>query len=310
MVDVPSLMRATVSDHWGQARRGVSQPLRHFATVVLACLVMAGVGMTPARASDGATDAQVDALAEGWRTGKGAAAEGVAGAVMMEYGETLPVLKCKVLNICTVRLRPGEVLTEAPTVGDSVRWSVAVRAGGNGREKVVYVVVKPASTAEPTSMFITTNERAYHIELHRSDTHYTPLLAFTYPEDREAENARRVAAMQVEAERTAREVAQRSISVEGQSIPADELDFDYRLSGKAPFKPARIFNDGARTYIDLPDSYRGELPVFVATGVGGNEIVNYRISGNRFIIDKVVPGGELTIGVGGRAETIRFRRAP
>ena len=282
--------------------------LRRVALAAICSLGLVGSWATPAIASDGATDAQVDALAAGWRNGKGAAAEGVAGAVMMEYGETQPVLKCKVLNICTLRLRPGEVLTEAPTVGDSVRWSVAVRAGGNGREKVVYVVVKPASTAEETSMFITTNERAYHIELHPSDTHYTPLLAFTYPEDREAENARRVAAMQAEAARTERVAAQRAITVDGRSIPADELDFNYRISGKAAFKPARIFNDGARTYVDLPDTYRGELPVFVATGVSGNEIVNYRISGNRFIIDKVVPGGELTIGVGGRADTIRFRR--
>ena len=284
-------------------------PVSFVAFVAVFSLGVTGLWSAPVMASDEATDAQVDALAEGWRTGKGAAAEGVAGAVMMEYGETQPVLKCKVLNICSVRLRPGEVLTEAPTVGDAVRWSVAVRAGGNGRDKVVYIVVKPASTAEETSMFITTNERAYHIELHPSDTHYTPLLAFTYPEDREAENARRVAAMQAEADRTAKVAAQRAIHVDGRSIPADELDFNYRISGKAPFKPARIFNDGARTYVDLPDTYRGELPVFVATGVGGNEIVNYRLSGNRFIIDKVVPGGELTLGVGGRAETIRFRRS-
>jgi type IV secretion system protein VirB9 len=87
------------------------------------------------------------------------------------------------------------------------------------------------------------------------------------------------------------------------------LDFNYRITGKAAFRPARIFNDGARTYVDLPDTYRGELPVFIGIGLGGNEIVNYRISGNRFIIDKVVPRGELTIGVGGRADTIRFRRS-
>ena len=283
---------------------------RHRLLSVCLLVTIATIAVSPARsvASDEGTVATVDGIAEGWRNRKGAAAEGVAGAVMMEYGETQPVLKCKVLNICTVRLRPGEVLTEAPTVGDSVRWSVAVRAGGNGREKVVYVVVKPASTAEQTSMFITTNERAYHIELWPSDNRYTPLLAFTYPEDREAENARRVAAMQAEADRTAKVAAQRAINVDGRSIPADELDFNYRTSGKAPFKPARIFNDGSRTYVDLPDTYRGELPVFVATGVGGNEIVNYRVSGNRFIIDKVVLGGELTLGVGGRAETIRFRR--
>jgi type IV secretion system protein VirB9 len=309
MMTLPSFLSANLAGHRQQARRMRFKSVHYLMTAALLGLVVAGAGSMPATASDGATDAQVDALAAGWRNGKGAAAEGVAGAVMMEYGETQPVLKCKVLNICTVRLRPGEVLTEAPTVGDSVRWSVAVRAGGNGRDKVVYVVVKPASTAEETSMFITTNERAYHIELHPSDTNYTPLLAFTYPEDREAENARRVAAMQAEAAQTERVAAQRAITVDGRAIPADELDFDYRISGKAAFKPARIFNDGARTYVDLPDSYRGELPVFVATGVSGNEIVNYRISGNRFIIDKVAPGGELTLGVGGRADTIRFRRA-
>lgn len=256
-----------------------------------------------ALASDAPTEQTVTDLAAAWREGSGAVAPGAAGAVVMEYGETQPILTCKVLQLCTIRLRPGETLTEAPTLGDAVRWSAAVRAGGNGSERVIYVVVKPASTAQPTSLFLTTDERAYHLELRPSDTSYTPLLAFTYPEDREAENRARVAALQTERA----EAESRSLAVEGRRVPAEELDFAYRITGSAPFKPTRVFNDGERTYIDLPESYRGDLPVFLAIGGSGQEVVNYRVTGSRFIVDAVVPGGKLMLGTGGRS-TITIRR--
>ena len=248
-------------------------------------------------------DHGVTDLTRNWREGTAAVAPGAAGAVVMEFGEAQPVLTCKVLQLCTIRLKPGETLTEAPTLGDAVRWSAAVRAGGNGRENVIYVIVKPASTAVATSLFLTTDQRAYHVALRLSDTDYTPLLFFTYPEDREAENRARVAAMQVERA----EAERSSLKVEGQRIPAEELDFAYRITGSAPFKPTRIFNDGQRTYIDLPESYQGDLPVFLAIGGTGQEVVNYRFAGLRLIVDAVVEGGKLMLGTGGRS-TVTIRR--
>jgi type IV secretion system protein TrbG len=263
-------------------------------------------------AADTNTERQMDTLAAGWRHGAGAAAEGPAGAIMMEYGETQPVLKCRPLNICVVRLQPGESLTEAPTVGDAVRWSVEVRAGGMDGQQVVYVVVKPASTAERTSMFLTTDRRSYDIELAPSPVSYTPMIAFHYPEDRAAANKAKVAAMLAQKADYQQRQQQHSIAVNGKYVPADKLDFNYTITGNAGFRPSRVFSDCVKTYVDLPDSYRGETPVFLVLGSGSGksaqEIVNYRLIGTRFVIDKVFDAGELTIGVGGKAQTITIKR--
>ncbi|TMV55466.1 hypothetical protein FGG78_38030, partial [Thioclava sp. BHET1] len=124
--------------------------------------IIAGLGLSgAAQAASLDTQHEVDKLSTGWRNGGGAVAPGTAGAVVMEYGETQPVLKCKPLNICAVRLEPGEKLTEAPTVGDQVRWTVQVRAGEIDGKETVYIFTKPASTVEPTSMFLVTDKRMY-----------------------------------------------------------------------------------------------------------------------------------------------------
>ncbi|WP_127903546.1 TrbG/VirB9 family P-type conjugative transfer protein [Solirhodobacter olei] len=266
-------------------------------------------GPFSASASSLKTERQVDKLAAQWRGGDGAVAHGPAGAVAMMYGETQPVLQCKPLNICAIRLQPGERLTEAPTVGDSVRWSVQVRAGDVGGLQTVYIVAKPDTTAQRTSLFLVTDRRAYSIELVPSFRGYTPLLSFKYPGDIEAENKARVVAMRQAAEVRAAARTAHSLVVQGYEIPAANLDFNYTIKGHAAFRPARIFNDGHKTYIDLPPGYAGDMPVFLelaGQGRGKGAIVNYRIAGQRYIIDKVVTSGELTVGVGGQTETIRF----
>ncbi|MDE3120569.1 MAG: TrbG/VirB9 family P-type conjugative transfer protein, partial [Paracoccaceae bacterium] len=225
--------------------------IRHCARLALFAACIGGSAHLTSAASLN-TERQVDKLAAQWRNGNGAAADGPAGSVVMMYGETQPVLKCKPLNICAIRLQPGERLTEAPTVGDAVRWSVQVRAGDVGGLQTVYIVAKPGTTAERTSLFLVTDRRAYSIELVPSFGGYTPLLAFRYPGDIAAENRARVQAMAVAAHERALAKTAHSLVVAGREVPAANLDFNYTVRGDAAFRPARVFNDGRKTYVDLP----------------------------------------------------------
>ena len=92
-------------------------------------------------------------------------------------------------------------------------------------------------------------------------------------------------------------------------MSVDKLNFNYRVTGKAPFKPTRVFNDRKKTYIDLPEGYSGEKPVFFAGDTkSSKEVVNSRWKGNRLEIDRVIATGTLILGVGRKADKITIKR--
>ncbi len=78
----------------------------------------------------------------------------------------------------------------------------------------------------------------------------------------------------------------------------DNLNFRYRITGKAPFMPARVFDDGAKVYIQFPGSLpQGEAPpLFVQGSKGEPALVNYRVKGNTYIVDRLFAVAELRLG--------------
>ena len=79
-------------------------------------------------------------------------------------------------------------------------------------------------------------------------------------------------------------------------VPAERLDFNYRVSGRAPFKPAQVYNDGRKTYVVLPASYRGSLPVLLAGESTSNAAINISYKNGRFVIDRLVSSFTLKDG--------------
>lgn len=79
------------------------------------------------------------------------------------------------------------------------------------------------------------------------------------------------------------------------------FNFAYRwrtTQGTRPvWFPERVYDDGRRTWIDFPAQVAaGDLPpLFLMTGEG-LELVNYRVSGARYEIDRVFDSAELRIG--------------
>ena len=95
-----------------------------------------------------------------------------------------------------------------------------------------------------------------------------------------------------------------------------ELSFEYELSGTAPWKPVRVYNDGRKTIIELPGTMQQtEAPsLLVVRKEGGpfsddeTVIVNYRVQGNRYIVDAVFDRAILIAGVGGSQDRITIAR--
>ena len=80
--------------------------------------------------------------------------------------------------------------------------------------------------------------------------------------------------------------------------PADIVDiskanFDYRIDGVAPFKPAMVFDDGKFTWIQLPSDVQ-EIPAIFALGADGTaELVNFTVRRNYFVVQRLFPDGAL-----------------
>ena len=256
-----------------------------------------------------AAQAQVQ---DAWQAQPATAALGEAGRVVLTYGEAPVALVCAPLHICAIEFGPGEEFHDTPSISDSVRWHVEVREGYALGSRRQYLILKPTRSAENAVLTAFTNRRFYSIRLVPDPLNYTPVLSFRYP-DEELEQVRtRIEAQRAKAKQSrelaeaAREAVIDRTGVEtGKGlVAAGDLNFDYLIAGEAEFAPQRIFDDGSQTYVELPKSWNGELPVFHAGSAGTDRVVNYRVDGRRYEIDGVFDAATLRLG----KESIRIRR--
>ena len=243
-------------------------------------------------------------VSERWLDRAGPVALGQAGRVVTTFGAAIPTAFCAPLMVCYIELEPGEVLTDTPSWGDTVRWQVAVKWQGTDPETAA-IEVKPAADAQHTNLVIPTDRRLYTINLVNDTQVHTPILSFLYPdsaarkiaEDIAAREAAAAAADAAEDQRKAQAAAARAaerarsgVETDQGAVAASRLDFGFRVDGKAPFRPVRIFADGRRTYIDLHPGYRGALPAIVAGPKEQNAALNTRVTknGTRIVADRVI----------------------
>jgi type IV secretion system protein VirB9 len=98
-------------------------------------------------------------------------------------------------------------------------------------------------------------------------------------------------------------------TIPGAGVPAEQLNFQYSVSGRAGWRPTRVYSDGQKTYIQFPRSLSGQdAPVLFVVSGGENRIVNYRMKGNMMVVDYHVDRAVLVSGVGWKQEKITIRR--
>jgi type IV secretion system protein VirB9 len=188
-------------------------------------------------------------------------------------------------RVSDVALQAGEKLV-AVSAGDTVRWIIGDTTSGAGDAARVHVLVKPFASGLVTNMVITTDRRAYHLALESTDATAMAAISWTYPQDRlmalRGQNAR--------AEQ-ARPVAE--------NVALTNLRFRYEISGDSPpWRPVRAWDDGTKVYIEFPGRLdQGEAPpLFVVGPLGDTHLVNYRVSGNHYIVDRLFAAAELRLG--------------
>lgn len=190
-------------------------------------------------------------------------------------------------QVSDIALQPGESLVSV-SAGDTVRWVVGDMASGSGASARAHVLVKPVNPNIRTNLMIATDRRTYHLELESTSGSYMAALSWRYPQDELAGiAARNVAAINNEA-----------ATIE-QGLSLDALNFGYRISGDKPaWTPVRVFDDGRQVFIQMPEAAQGsDLPPLFVLGTGGKaELVNYRVRGSYYIVDRLFEAAELRLG--------------
>lgn len=188
-------------------------------------------------------------------------------------------------RVTDIALQPGETIVSV-AAGDTVRWTVGDTTSGSGDTKRAHLLVKPFSAGLATNLLITTDRRTYHVQMDSTSATAMAALSWTYPQDE------MIAIRRQQAEAKAAAPLATDLVVEN-------LSFDYAITGDSPaWRPLRAFDDGRQTFIEFPASIAtGEAPpLFVLDEKGEASLVNYRMSGRFYVVDRLFGAAELRLG--------------
>jgi type IV secretion system protein VirB9 len=198
-------------------------------------------------------------------------------------------------QVSDIALQPGESLISV-AAGDTARWVIGDTTSGAGTGRRTHVLVKPSAAGLSTNLVIATDRRVYHVELESSSKAAIASISWIYPED--ALLALRAAASAMPEMPVAADVT------------VEALDFNYRIEGDRPaWRPLRAFDDGRQLFIEFPATLaQGEAPPLFIHGEGGRaELVNYRLRGRYYVVDRLFAAVELRLG-GKRQQVVRIVR--
>ncbi len=195
-------------------------------------------------------------------------------------------------DVTNIALEPGEQLAGSGPVaaGDTVRWIIGSTESGAGAGKRVHVLLKPTVAGLATNLVINTDRRTYHLELRAEARTYMALVSWRYPQGELIAPHQAATAAAAANEASVAPIA---------GVDVGKLRFRYRIEGDHPaWQPTQAFDDGVRVYIAMPPTLpQGEAPpLFVIGADGRGELVNYRVQGGWYVVDRLFASAELRLG--------------
>lgn len=224
---------------------------------------------------------------------------GYTNAVMVydyEFGQVYKVYGAP-LHVTMLALQPGERLI-SKAAGDTVRWLLGDTVSGTGAQRRVLVMLKPMKPGLQTNIILTTDRRVYLLDATSGEGNaYQNAIAWNYADDPQA----------------LAQAASNQANDVGTDINVANLNYGYKIKPKTSPKPVwtpkEAFDDGQKTYIEFPENLGSmEAPPFFIRGkTGHDELVNYRVKGRFYIVDRVFQEGELRIGDYKHQEVVRIQ---
>jgi type IV secretion system protein TrbG len=197
-------------------------------------------------------------------------------------------------RITDIALEAGEQLLSV-SAGDTTRWIVADARSGAGASSQAHVLVKPNAASLATNLVIMTDRRVYHVELKSAAGPAMAAVSWRYPADLILQNQLPLPAPLTQPQPV---------------FTPETLNLRYRIEGDKPdWRPLAAFDDGQQVFIEMPEKIRTmEAPPLFVIGDQGPELVNYRVQGRYYVVDRLFQKAELRLGSGWRAKTVRIER--
>lgn len=194
--------------------------------------------------------------------------------------------------VTTIALRPGEKLITA-AAGDTVRWIVDSVQSGSGETSQTLLLVKPRKAGLQTNLLLTTDQRMYTLDLTSVDSGtYHTMIAWNYPFGD---------VVMIRNQVTERQAVSQATVAKG--LDRSKANFNYWIlkqkhTPTPPWCPLRAFDDGNKTYIQFPPKVAATEapPLFVMGRDGDAQLVNYRVKGDWYIVDRLFDKAELRLG--------------
>ena len=201
-------------------------------------------------------------------------------------------------QVTDIALQAGENLISV-SAGDTERWILGDTVSGKGDTERVHILVKPVESGLTTNLIITTTARTYRAELTSYRETYMAAVSWRYPrEELISLSKTRKSSGEISVDSTVFAPSEDRPPVPS-GLSVDALNFRYRVEGDKPhWRPLRAFDDGRKVYIQFPARIdQGEAPPLFAVGTeGDSQLVNYRVKGRYYIVDRLFARAELRLG--------------
>lgn len=225
------------------------------------------------------------------------------GRINFYFGTMVPRIVCRPLRMTDIELEPGERVTGL-NIADNSRWSITSSTSGTLDMLTTHIIIKPHLPKIATNLLIHTDRRTYAIELVSvEDGQYMPFIGFLYPA-----SPSRIGAESEEAwEKLMKEYRlsdQYSAETKEYSFNAADpknINLGYTIKvtrGKnVPWKPKNVYDINGKTYIVMnPNMKFSEAPVIFEKKDKTEKLMNYRVHGDIYIIDRLFDTAIMTAG--------------
>jgi P-type conjugative transfer protein TrbG len=239
-------------------------------------------------------------LAKIWQQGDPLPTPGENGTVIYRYGAAMPPIVCAPERLTTILLEAGEKVQSQPVMGDTLRWDYQLMVAGEGPTARTSLVIKPKRPDVSTDLVIATNRRSYQLQLVSKAAEHLSQVEFSYPL---AANWIEYQAEQAKAEE------QRKQNTVAELQGKANFAYNVKSPQHAPFTPRAVYDDGHQTFLKMPPEAKSwDTAVLQTAGPNGCEIVNYRVNGDTWTIDRLFTSAELVSGTGKRAMRLSIFR--
>ena len=212
------------------------------------------------------------------------------GTFFYQYNENLVYeVYAQPYHLTDIILEAGEIVLGKPLLSeDEDVWELTanVAKDPHSGENVQHLFIKPAYSNLDSSLVIITDRRVYHFRIKSFAKTYMSMVKFTYPGVKN---------------QWAKKKVDPAVEVENDFIRISNpefLSFDYKMKysmwRKPEFLPKRVYDDGSATYIQVDEIVlQKKLPVIFNEK---NEIVNYSVKKNVFVIPRLINMVTLRLG--------------